>query len=210
MERPKVNCMIEAIYLKTHLITQLMRTAKSMHIFVTIGNAMASGNYSIDILSTQWGMVRMQQFSPWLPVDKSRQYEYTSYMVIETNLPQGVTHPGYCIVCKVKTDIMCPKLLCPMCCECNVYTCQFNDRTNRDHSQFLWCTDCDGPTLEPMCKLCGYCKQCCKQCSESATDDDNDGLSDDDSDSNLDHPTKSSDASHRSFEVQINTTQSAK
>ena len=44
-QRPKVYCMTKATYLKTHLITQLMRTAKSMHIFVTIGNAMASGNY---------------------------------------------------------------------------------------------------------------------------------------------------------------------
>ena len=165
MEKPKVNCMTEAIYLKTHLITQLMHTAKSMHYFVTIGNAMDSGNYSIDILSTQWGMDRMLQFSPWLAVDKSPQYEYSLYMVTETNLPLGVTHPGFCIVCTVKTDILCPKLLCPMCCECNVCTCQFSDQTSKDHHQFLWCTHCDSPTQEPMCKLCGYCKQCCNSCS---------------------------------------------
>ena len=80
MERPKVTCMTEAIHSKTHMITQPMRTAKSMHIFVTIGSTMASGNYSIDILSTQWGMDRMQQFSPWLAVDKSHQREHTLHM----------------------------------------------------------------------------------------------------------------------------------
>ena len=171
---------------------------------------MDSGNYSIDIVSTQWGMDQMLQFSPWLAVDKSPQYEYSLYMVTETNLPLGVTHPGFCIVCTVKTNILCPKLLCPMCCECNVCTCQFSDQTNKDHHQFLWCTCCDGQTQEPMCKLCGDCKQCCNSCEKSTTEDDSDGSPEDDSDSNLDHPTKPTDASHRSFAMRMNTTQSAR
>ena len=204
MTRPKINCMTEAIYLKAHLITQLMRAARSLH------NAVCSRNCDIELISTPWGMNQMAQLSAWLAMDGSQQYKYIFNNAEVTRLPKGVTHPGHCTNCSQGTDLLCPNLSCPMCCECTQCTCQFGDKTNNDQVAFLWCAYCDGPTLDILCALCGYCKQCCDNCWESWTDDEEKETTDDDSDSSFEQPQRMTPISHRAFAMRMNTTQSAR